>query len=64
MNNNAAVYKGIIEAARDGRPEAHDALRRFLKNYSDEMPDGVLVSVSETILDARLNEIRDDLSQN
>lgn len=64
MNKNAAVYKGIIEAARNGRPGAHEALRALLKNYADEMPEAVLILVSEMILDARRDEIRGDLYSN
>ena len=58
MSQNVGVYSGLLEEAKTGRTGAVLALRDFLKNTADKMPESLIVGVSEVILHSMQEQIR------
>lgn len=64
MTNMCAEYAQLIVAARNGCPTAETALRDLLVAFSGNMPIGVLLAVSEVVLAARRQELKDAAESN
>lgn len=58
MSQNIGVYAGLLSEARLGSNGALLALRDFLKNTADKMPEAVIVGVSEVILHSMQEQVR------
>lgn len=64
MPENVTSYLKIIRQAKAGDDSAVHTLREILKNLADLMPPGSLIYVSEAVLDARREEVLEQIRRN
>ena len=64
MNDHAQQYAKAIADAKSGVIRAENFLRLRLARNADSMPADLLIALSETILEYRRGELRDEASRN